>query len=251
MPQMIRRHRKPPQESDRVSRIAIGVLEAIGRIGRWTLETAFLCIAGFALAAAIHTVVVIIGAVAGLEQTFLDDRMSPNDMAAAGWWIGLAAGLFRLPANLRRPFGQQIDDSSEDSTAPSNVDDTNVEDMDRGQRSTTVWDRLRHLALGGLIGAGGGLMLAVYVCVLCTAVLLCPLTPATWNSSLVIGQADVADGRDHPHSSTASGNSDGSVQFWHPVYGSILFWCVGGGTIVGALAAAAMSPTSTRSDALT
>ncbi|TWT69652.1 hypothetical protein Pan14r_19420 [Crateriforma conspicua] len=248
---MIRRHRKPPHKSDRVSRIAIGVLEAIGRIGRWALETALLCIAGFALAGAIHTVVAIIGAVAGLEQTFLDDRMSPDDLAAAGWWIGFAAGLFRLPANLRRPFGQQVDKSSEDSMQPSNVEDVHVEDMDHGQPSTTVWDRLRRLALGGLIGAGVGLMLAVYVCVLCTAVLLCPLAPASWNSSLVVVQADVADGRDHPHSPTASGNSDGSVQFWHPVYGSILFGCVGGGTIIGALAAAAMSPTSTRSDALT
>ena len=218
-------------DADRVTFL----IEWSGRIGKTLFEAALLCILGTMVFAAFGTVLTTIGAILGFEW--------PHQGAAGvGWIVGCAMAAWRSPSSLRKPFGREIErcHSSEFDDSQKTGHESGSEDESSG--GGRRWGEVgRAGVVGSLLGGIAGIGLAIFLMVICVAVLLAPFAPRSWKQGF---RAQVDEiGTDSSQGTPSSTDSSPGVgaSFWHPMFGPIVLTCVGSGVVLGAATASVVT----------
>ncbi|MEM6470957.1 MAG: hypothetical protein AAF802_15470 [Planctomycetota bacterium] len=196
------------------------LIDWIGRSGRWLLETALLSILGYSLFGGLSTVLQLLGGFASSDITSFSERIP-----ALGWWVGFLFGLLRFRSTIGKPFGRVAD---EVETSEEVVH----EQVDGIQQQKTILKHLQNSVAAslifGLIGGVLGVFAALYLCIVFTAVILCPAVPSSWSEEVRFETDDMLQGE----SVAKTNESDGprspretSVRFWHPLFGIFFKYC--------------------------
>lgn len=218
-------------EADRVTFL----IEWSGRIVKTLFEAALLCILGTMVFAAFGTALTMIGAILGYDWPL-------QGAAGIGWIVGCVMAAWRSPSNLRKPFGQPIEPSQS-----SEFDDSQETVQESGNADTAPgggrrWGEVgRAGAMGSLLGGIAGIGLAIFLTVICVAVLLSPFAPRSWKQGFraQVDEIGTVSSQGAPASTDSSPGVGAS--FWHPMFGPIVLTCVGSGALLGGAAASVVT----------
>lgn len=161
-----------------------------------------------------------------LGQTWLSNSAPP-----VAWLLGAAAGLAVGLSRLSKPFFSRRTRPGQNAEEDVFGDDESGDgesDPDEYAGNKIRWKRpglgelAKTTALFGLIGAGGGMLLSLYLGIVLISVTTSPFASPRWRAASVpVEEPALAEDAARPHRRSRDGLQS-SVGFQHPLLGTIL-----------------------------